>query len=607
MRTLRGAGVSRLDYVVPAAVLLITLAGVHCMVPDLRQLEELPENYRPKPISSNPSQPYPLEPKFPYQSNDTSVNIQHVAASGFSPAHLTLDERIELEKNTWHWYPYQRINYKVLEDGRKVELFCEGGSAMDDLPDDVFTQEQRLQGAIVLHFIGAIYFFTILAYVVGEYFLPAVECICEDLKLTQDVAAATFMAIAGTTPEFFTNTISTFVAESEMGIGTIMGSLLFNTLGVAAVAGLATRKPVQLDWWPITRDSIVFAIHVAILIGFAWDGRIHWYESIVIMVLLVNYFVVMFQNKRIMKFAKKYIEVKWNLCGRVIRSIEADEQAAEQEATAKAAEQGQSPQKLQIPTVAQRIQQRPSIRLSTASILSDQMAEKPLKVGELQIPSRHVLPDPDDHPDMTLWRISNETWLRLFWWFYSWPIRFVLTFTIPNPLIMRRWYPLTFIMCIIFIGLTSFLVFWMVAIIGFTFGIPDTIMGLTFLAMGGCMPEAIAAVLVIRTGNGAMGVSNALGANSLSILFSLGLPWFIRTMADGASSNNSYVIIASYGMQYSIVALLFAIASLYIAVYVAKFKLRKRLGLVLFACYGVLVTFMLLNELDIFFSSGNKC
>lgn len=50
------------------------------------------------------------------------------------------------------------------------------------------------------------------------------------------------MAIAGTTPEFFTNTISTFVAESEMGIGTIMGSLLFNTLGVAAVAGLATRK-----------------------------------------------------------------------------------------------------------------------------------------------------------------------------------------------------------------------------------------------------------------------------------------------------------------------------------------------------------------------------
>lgn len=576
--------------VVLIPAVLVILSGVHCsLVPDLRQLEELPENFRPEPIST-PSQTYPA---VSYRSNDTSVNIQHVSASGFSPAHLTLDERIELEKNTWHWYPYQRINYKILEDGRKVELFCDGGSAMDDLPDDIFTQEQRLQGAIILHFIGAIYFFTLLAYIVGEYFLPAVECICEDLKLTQDVAAATFMAIAGTTPEFFTNTISTFVADSEMGIGTIMGSLLFNTLGVAAVAGLATRKPVQLDWWPITRDSIVFACHVGALIGFAWDGRIHWYESIVIMILLVNYFVVMFQNRRIMKFAKKYIEGKWNLCGRVIRSMEADEQAAMEEAAAKAAEQ--SPQKPPIPTVAARALQRPSVRLSTASILSDQMAEKPFKMGELQIPSRHVLPDPDDHPNMTLWKISRETWLRLFWWFYSWPIRFLLTFTIPNPTTMRRWYPLTFIMCIIFIGLTSFLVFWMVAIIGYTFGIPETVMGLTFLAMGGCMPEAIAAVLVIRTGNGAMGVSNALGANSLSILFSLGLPWFIRTMADGASSTNAYVMIASNGMQYSIMALLFAIAALYITVYIAKFKLRKRLGIALFASYGVLVTFMLFN------------
>lgn len=50
------------------------------------------------------------------------------------------------------------------------------------------------------------------------------------------------MAIAGTIPEFFTNTISTFIAESDMGIGTIMGSLLFNTLGVACLAGLACKK-----------------------------------------------------------------------------------------------------------------------------------------------------------------------------------------------------------------------------------------------------------------------------------------------------------------------------------------------------------------------------
>lgn len=33
----------------------------------------------------------------------------------------------------------------------------------------------------------------------------------------KDVAATTFMATATTIPEFFANTISTFIAESDMG------------------------------------------------------------------------------------------------------------------------------------------------------------------------------------------------------------------------------------------------------------------------------------------------------------------------------------------------------------------------------------------------------
>ncbi|XP_058464150.1 sodium/potassium/calcium exchanger 3-like [Malaya genurostris] len=592
-KLLMGTSACRLLHVY---VILITWIGVCCMVPNTRLKDDFTDRFDVEYAEHIP--------EAPVRWNDSTVNFHHVALGGVTPIELTLDERIELEKHIWHWYPYRRINFEVLEDGRKVEVFCDEGSAIDELPDDIFTQEQRLQGAIVLHFIGAIYFFTILAYVVSEYFLPSVECICEDLKLTQDVAAATFMAIAGSTPEFFTNTISTFIAESDMGLGTVMGSLLFNTLGVAALAGLATRTPVQLDWWPLTRDSIVFAFHVGVLIGFAWDGRIYWYEAMVLVILLANYFVIMFQNRRIMNFAKKYIEVKWNLCARVVREIEATEKA-EAEAAAQAELEANGVKSI---TTTPRITlEKPRTRMSTASILSDQMAETPLKVGDLHIPSRHMIPESKEYESMTLWKVSKETWLRGFWWFYSWPIRFVLTFLVPNPQTMRRWYPLTFIMCIILIGCCSFFTFWMLSIIGYTLGIPDTVMGLTFLAMGGCMPEAISAVIIIRTGSGAMGVSNAMGANSLAILFSLGLPWFIRTLIDGASNTNAYTVIASYGMQYSIIALLFAIACLYITVYVAKFKLRKRVGLVLFLGYGVLVTFMLLNELDVFFTSGNEC
>lgn len=59
-----------------------------------------------------------------------------------------------------------------------------------------------------------------------------------DLSLSQDVAGATFMALATCTPELFTNLIGTFITDSDLGVGTVVGSAVFNTLGVPACGGL---------------------------------------------------------------------------------------------------------------------------------------------------------------------------------------------------------------------------------------------------------------------------------------------------------------------------------------------------------------------------------
>ncbi len=37
---------------------------------------------------------------------------------------------------------------------------------------------------------------------------------------------------------------------------------------------------------------------------------------------------------------------------------------------------------------------------------------------------------------------------------------------------------------------------------GHTFGIPDTVMGLTFIAAGSSVPDAIASLIVVREGKG---------------------------------------------------------------------------------------------------------
>ena len=68
-----------------------------------------------------------------------------------------------------------------------------------------------------------------------------------------------------------------------------------------------------------------------------------------------------------------------------------------------------------------------------------------------------------------------------------------------------------------------------VAVIGFTLGIPDSIMGITFLAAGTSVPDAMASVMVARQGQGDMAISNTIGSNVFDICIGLALPWFIQT------------------------------------------------------------------------------
>lgn len=121
-------------------------------------------------------------------------------------------------------------------------------------------------------------------------------------------------------------------------------------------------------------------------------------------------------------------------------------------------------------------------------VKSDQLKEKSVPIeGEAKVRK-------------SLWRLPDDTLIKQAWWIYKWPIKLILTLLIPDPKTYRNWYPLTFVLCMAAIGLNSYIIYWMVAIIGHTFEIPESVMGLTFLAWGGCLPEAISCVIIIRKG-----------------------------------------------------------------------------------------------------------
>lgn len=58
------------------------------------------------------------------------------------------------------------------------------------------------------------------------------------IKILVLLVGGTFMAAAASSSELFINAVGTFITKSDLGVGTIVGSAVFNILAVPACCGL---------------------------------------------------------------------------------------------------------------------------------------------------------------------------------------------------------------------------------------------------------------------------------------------------------------------------------------------------------------------------------
>lgn len=174
-------------------------------------------------------------------------------------------------------------------------------------PTDIFTFEERRRGAVVLHILGVIYMFVALAIVCDEFFVPSLDVIIEKLEIADDVAGATFMAAGGSAPELFTSIIGVFVSFDDVGIGTIVGSAVFNILFVIGMCALFSRTVLTLTWWPLFRDCTFYSASLITLIYFFRDNYIHWYEALVLFGFYLAYVSFMKWNQPMEKLVKRIL------------------------------------------------------------------------------------------------------------------------------------------------------------------------------------------------------------------------------------------------------------------------------------------------------------
>lgn len=120
--------------------------------------------------------------------------------------------------------------------------------------------------------------------------------IATDLGVSELIIGLTIIAIGTSLPELAASVTGALKNEHDIAIGNVVGSNLFNTLGVLAIPGL--MKPSPLDPGVLDRDlPIVLIITIVLFImayGFRGEGRINRLEGGLLLSAFIAYEYLLF-------------------------------------------------------------------------------------------------------------------------------------------------------------------------------------------------------------------------------------------------------------------------------------------------------------------------
>uniref|UniRef100_K3WNP6 Sodium/calcium exchanger membrane region domain-containing protein n=1 Tax=Globisporangium ultimum (strain ATCC 200006 / CBS 805.95 / DAOM BR144) TaxID=431595 RepID=K3WNP6_GLOUD len=584
--------------------------------------------------------------------------------------------------------------------GSRARSLADNTTTADEDESCADLQDWERNGGIVVYICALLYLFVALAIICDDYFVCALEKITETMGLSQDVAGATFMAAGSSAPELFVSLADNVFKKPEesLGIGTIVGSAIFNILIIIALSALLAGQVLVLDWRPLLRDSLWYSWSIIVLTYSVWDGHVDVYESAALFGSYACYIAYMSQNERVVAACcKRPDEVVFSddndkVMGGDNESLEAtvatETQEAEEEAAAVQAaaqivrsnsKEGRSQQQRPWTIDVERVQSHQNASSSSASsrklressssrrlarshsssaqdesghgsdmrarfaeqsknpiyqskyrmfqyhpslsrqhtqgsledgTIPDAAMKKPTGPAAGGKAAAHVeviLPNVEhmtvEHGDEPLGGYFDElfdvpeTLPGKLWFAFTRPIVIIARLTIPDcryPQFSGTCgFTATFLVAIVWIAfLSHYTVVWATKF-GCIAGIPSALMGLTIIAAGTSIPDALSSILVARDGHGDMAVSNALGSNVFDILLGLGLPFFLSNLV-----YKEPVAVAGDDLELSIFILFGILLTLVGLLIWSRWRLRPRVGAFLLSLYIVYVVVSYLRGLD---------
>lgn len=433
-------------------------------------------------------------------------------------------------------------------------------------------------GTFIVWILLTLYLFLGLAIVCDEYFQISLEIISDVLKLTPDVAGATFLAAGSSAPELFTSIGDTFGSQNSIGLGTIVGSAMFNILIIVAGSAFVAGRDggvLHIDWRPICRDVCFYSFSVVTLVMFFNDSVIQWYEGLIMVLMYFVYVTFMYFNSTIFAMCPTPEEQEEN------RDITPEEKKA-------------------IEMVEKMVENTESNELSLHVTSETLGADVTAKVEEGQNIENKDEEDDEDEVDMPFLEAlkeklsmpEDESTMGKALHVVSVPFLVAFHCTIPDASNVRfkKFYVLSFIMSILWIALLCHYMVVLATDCACFLEIDPVIMGILVLAVGTSVPDAIGSMIAAKNGEADMAIANAIGSNVFDILLGLGLPWFFVAII------KEPMTVMKCGVLENVLILIGTVFVFLFILIANKWKMNTRVGGLLLFAYIVYVIYIIIKE-----------
>eukprot|EP00546_Thalassionema_frauenfeldii_P004224 CAMPEP_0178909066 /NCGR_PEP_ID=MMETSP0786-20121207/8282_1 /TAXON_ID=186022 /ORGANISM="Thalassionema frauenfeldii, Strain CCMP 1798" /LENGTH=431 /DNA_ID=CAMNT_0020581059 /DNA_START=32 /DNA_END=1327 /DNA_ORIENTATION=- len=391
------------------------------------------------------------------------------------------------------------------------------------------------------------------ATVTEDRLVPALNVIAHYYNIPDDIAGATLMAAGASSPELFSSFVALFVTHSSLGLGTIVGSEIFNQLVICAGAVYSSKTgKLELDRAILIREVGFYGLSIILLYISLQDVEpidddtlnnhiyVSFWEACMLVAGYILYVIVCANMNDIVDFFSSFTSSREN----------------------------------------------PAMRPTGP----EYGAIVELEQGEEEQAGHNL----ESHVDLMIFP-SNTSKLNIIFWLSLLPLRFLLQYTVPDVLkvdrdgdsksAVRFAYFSTF-MCLVWLIIGSYAMVASLERLAELMDIPDAVIGFTVSAAGTSLPNYIASKIAAEKGFGNQAVSNAFGSNTFNIMVGLGLPWMLYTSF--GTGFKPYHGLPAEGILESIlilavVLLVFVVLMIFTGCVV--YKWHGNLFLILYCCY----------------------